>query len=105
MDNKHTNQFIFIGNDKCRRTIESCTEQEQLDMAVDMCNMFGRTVCAILNSEDFKYIGPNWNIHRRWCKKSYSILNASLSELDALITERRAYIESHQTEQNTVGFK
>lgn len=104
-DKKKTNRFIFIGNDKCRKTIKSCTEPEQLDIAIDMCNMFGRTVCGILNSEDFKWIAPHWNIHRRWCKNTYSVLNAALNELDGLINEQRAYIESHVTEQNTVGFK
>jgi hypothetical protein len=79
--------------------------QEQLDTAIDMCNSFGKTVCSILNGKDFRYIGPNWNIHRKWCKRAYNVLNASLSELDALITERRAYIEEYQASTGTVGFK
>ena len=102
---ENTKRLIYTGNEKCRKSIYSCETQDQLDEAIDMCNSFGRVVCAILNSKDFKYIGPNWNMHRRWCKRTYGVLNASLTELDALITERRSYIEEHQAATGTVGFK
>ncbi len=100
-----TRRFIFTGNEKCRKVINSCIDQDQLDIAIDMCNMFGRVVCAILNKNDHKYIAKKWNIHRKWCKRTYDILNASLSELDGLITVRRTYIEEHPVSSGTVGFK
>ena len=102
---ENTKRLIYTGNEKCRKSIYSCETQDQLDVAIDMCNSFGKTVCNILNSKDFKYIGPNWNMHRRWCKRTYGVLNASLTELDALITERRSYIEEQQAATGTVGFK
>lgn len=102
---ENTKRLIYTGNEKCRKSINSCNTQDQLEAAIDMCNSFGRVVCAILNEKDFKYVGPKWNIHRKWCKRTYGVLNASLAELDALITERRAYIEEHQPLTGTVGFK
>ena len=101
----NTKRFIFTGNEKCRKTIESCIDQDQLDIAIDMCNMFGRVVCGILNSNDHKYIAKKWNIHRKWCKRAYEVLNAALGELDTLITIRKAYIEDHPVMGGTVGFK
>ena len=105
LNEKNTKRFIFTGNIKCKRTIKSCKTQEQLDMAVDMCNMFGQTVCAMLNSSDFRWIAANWNIHRKWCKRVYGVLSTTLTELDSSISERRAYIEAHPCGTSTVGFK
>lgn len=102
---ENTKRFIYTGNEKCRKTIESCVDMTQIDEAIDMCNMFGRVVCAILNANDYKYIGPKWNIHRRWCKRTYDVLNAALGELDTLISIRKAYIEEHPVISGTMGFK
>lgn len=106
-DEKNTKKFIYTGNRKCRAVIESCITPEQLDTAIDMCNSFGKAVCNILNSSDYKFVSRKWNIHRPWCKRVYDTLNSTLSEIDSFVSERRAYIDNHpvQGSSGTLGFK
>lgn len=104
-DKNSTNRFIYTALKKCKDTINSCEDEDQLQLSIDMCNTLGSTVCNILNSVDYQWVATHWNWHKKWCKQTFANFNAGLQEIDQIITERRAWIEAHPKDIGTVGFK
>lgn len=97
-------RIVHDGAVKCRRNIELSRNEKELDGAIGLCNTYGSTIVSILNNEDYRFMAEKFNIHRKWCSETFSSLQAVVTELDNLITERRDRMSRETGQDGRIGF-
>lgn len=97
-------RLIHDGSAKCRRNIELCKNEDEIDGAIGLCNVLSNTVVAILNNEDRQILGRKFNLHRRWCSRAFALLQSEITELDARITLKKDDISKMSESDSKIGF-
>ncbi len=97
-------RIVHDGAVKCRRNIELSRNEKELDGAIGLCNTYGSTIVSILNNEDYRFITEKFNIHRKWCSETFNSLQAVVTELDNLITERKEKLSRETGQDGRIGF-